>query len=84
MAPSSTMTVRHKGSTYVVGEGRQLIKFPKSARTHRQRVMFLLKKGYLWTAYMFARHANKVLVGMLQRAHPDVPWKNIQFAAKHT
>ena len=75
--------VKHKGDTYAVGERNSLIKLPKTARTTRQRVEFLLKKGYVWAAFMLASHSNKVLVSLLQRTHPDVPWKNIHFASKH-
>ena len=81
---SDGMTIMHKGSTYVVGEDSSLIRIPKTARSAKQRVSYLLKRGYVWTAYMFARHSNKLLVSMLQRAHPSVPWKNIAFASKHT
>ena len=57
------------------------VRFPASVRTVRQRVLWLAKEGYVLTAYWLARMSNKVLVALLQRAHPNVPWKNIQFAA---
>lgn len=56
-------------------------RFPRSVRTVRQRVLWLAKEGYVLAAYWLARSSNKVLVALLQRTHPEVPWKNIQFAA---
>lgn len=56
---------------------------PKSARTPRQKMVWLAKRGYLWAAYLVARHSNKLLVDLLQRTNPQVPWKNIQFASRH-
>lgn len=56
------------------------VRLPPSARTARQRVVWLLRRGYVWGAYMLAVHADKVLLSLLQRAHPDVPWKNIVVA----
>lgn len=53
------------------------VRLPASARTVRQRVAWLLRRGYVWGAYLLAAHSDKVLLGMLQRAYPDVPWKNI-------
>ena len=76
------MLIKHGGETYVVGSQSSLIKMPKNARTTRQRMLYLLKRGYVWTAYMFAKHADKVLLRLLQTAHPNVPWKNIDFAAR--
>lgn len=52
-------------------------------RSLRQKVSFFLRGGYVMAAYLLARHANKVMVGVLQRTHPHVPWKNLQFAARY-
>lgn len=60
------------------------VKLPPSARTLRQRVAWLVRRGYVWGAYLLAVHSNKVVMGMLQRAHPDVPWKNMQLAWKRS
>lgn len=60
-----------------------LVRLPPSVRTLHQRVMYLLRKGYLWGAYMLAAHSDKVLVALLQRVHPNVPWKNMLAASKH-
>lgn len=75
-------TLTRNGATYVRGPGG-IIKFPVSANSAKRRVAWLLRQGYVWTAYLFAKHANKVLVGLLQRTHPNTPWKNLQFAAKY-
>ena len=61
----------------------EVVRLPKSARTKRQRAMYLLKKGYVYTAYLFAKHSNKVLVSLLHKTNPNVPWKNIHFASKY-
>lgn len=76
-------TVRHRGVSYVVGAYHRLIRFPNSVRTPKQRLLWLLKQGQMWTAYMYAKHANKILIALLKRTHPDYPWKNLEFAARH-
>jgi len=69
---------------YVVSADKPgVVKLPKSARTKKQQVMFLLRRGYVWTAFLLAKHSNKVLVGLLHKTNPNVPWKNIQFASKY-
>lgn len=60
------------------------VELPGSARTPRQRVEFLLRRGYVWGAYMLARHSNKVLVGLLRLTNPATPWKNLHYAARHS
>jgi hypothetical protein len=57
------------------------------SRPNARQVQWLARqarKGYAWAAYLLAAHANKVLLAMLQRAHPDVPWKNIAAAGRLT
>lgn len=56
------------------------VRLPASARTLRQRVAWLLRRGYVWGAWMLAAHADTVVLSLLQRAYPDVPWKNIAAA----
>lgn len=64
-------------------DGPGMIRFPKSARTRRQRILYLLKGGYVLTAYLMARFSNKIVVGALRQAYPSVPWNNYHFAAKY-
>ena len=59
------------------------VEVPASARTLRQKVAYLARRGYVWGAFLLSKHANKVLVGLLQRTHPDVPWKNVHFASEY-
>lgn len=68
-------TTRSNGSMVMTEAGP--VRLPPGARTLRQRVAWLLRRGYVWGAYLLAAHADKLLLGMLQRAHPNVPWKNI-------
>lgn len=69
------------GTRYVATEAGP-VRLPPSARTLPQRVAFLLRKGYFWGAYMLAAHSDKVMVALLQRVHPDVPWKNMHAASR--
>lgn len=64
--------------------GHQVVTFPSAVRTKRQRIMWLLKKGYVLTAYLLATHANKALVMLLKKTNPNVPWSNIQAAARYS
>lgn len=64
-------------------DGSGLIRFPKSVRTRQQRILYLLKSGYVLTAYLMARFSDKIVVRALKDAYPQVPWNNYHFAAKH-
>lgn len=52
--------------------------------TKRQLYAICAKLAWLDSQYLLAKHANKCLVWMLSRASPNVPWKNLSYAAKHT
>lgn len=55
---------------------------PAPMPKHR-RALLRAKLAYIRAHYLLAKHSNKVLLGLLQRAHPDFPWKNIAYASKH-
>lgn len=78
--PVGSLRTRNDATYVTTGQGS--VKLPPSARTLRQRVTWLLRRGYVWAAYLLAAHADKVLLAMLQRAYPDVPWKNINAASR--
>lgn len=82
MAPKIGSTRTRNGNTYISTEGG-VVKLPPSARTPRQRIMWLLRRGYLLAAYLVAAHGDKVMVALLKRAKPNVPWNNIHAAAKY-
>lgn len=69
------------GQAYVQTEEGP-VRLPPSARTTWQRVRWLLRRGYVWAAYLLAAHADKLLLAALKRAHPNVPWNNIAYVAR--
>ena len=74
--------VRRSNGAAVVQTEAGPVRLPPSARTTWQRVRWLVRRGYVWTAYLLAAHADKVLLAALKRAHPDVPWNNIAYVAR--
>lgn len=69
------------GATYVQTEEGP-VRLPQSARTTWQRVRWLLLRGYVWAAYLMAKHSDKVVLAALKRAAPNVPWNNLAYAAR--
>lgn len=57
------------------------VRFPRGARTPRQRVAWLLRRGYTWAAFALARHSGDILMFFLKR-HDDM-WKNSNAAWRH-
>jgi hypothetical protein len=82
MPPPAAINANNK-SVYVE-ETRRWIRFPASVTTVRQQVRYLVAKGYVWTAYLVARHSDKVLMFLLRQLAPGVPWRNIQTAARYS
>lgn len=50
----------------------------------RRRAVLMAKLAYLRAQYLLARHAGAVLLALLQRAYPNMPWKNLEYAARRT
>lgn len=57
---------------------------PSKTTAKSRRAILKAKLAYMHAQYMLAKHSNKVLISLLQRAHPDMPWKNLEFAARHS
>ena len=82
MARASTTTLLTRGGHTYARTEAGLVRLPVSARTTRQRVAYLVKKGLVLGAYMLAKHSNALLVAMLQHMHPNGGWKNIAAAPR--
>ena len=74
---------RRRDGTYVYTEDGP-VRLPKSARTTWQRERWLLLQGYVWAAYLLAKHSDKVVLAALKRGAPNVPWNNIAYMARRS
>lgn len=87
-AAKAGMTIVHEGRRYMSqpnNNGRYVwIEIPSSVRTRPQQAVYLLKRGYMLAVTLLAMHSDKVLVALLKYMHPNIPWKNIHYASKHS